>query len=66
MKILQGRLSYFVIIFMILCKLKNIKLPMWCFVGLGSALLGFILLIAAPGNYIRLDYVVSDIEFLKK
>lgn len=61
-----GAIILLVIIFMILYKLKNIKLPMWCFVGLGSALLGFILLIAAPGNYIRLDYVVSDMGFFEK
>lgn len=42
------------------------QVPLWMYTGLAGALLGFIILIAAPGNYNRADDFVDTTPFLTK
>ena len=51
----------------IISKLKSkTKLPKWKIFGLIGILIGFILLIAAPGNYIRINEIKDMTPIIKK
>lgn len=51
----------------IISKLKSkTKLPKWKIFGLIGILIGFILLIAAPGNYIRINEIKDTTPIIKK
>lgn len=42
-------------IFIVMYKLKKIKVPLWSYTGLFSAIASFIVMIMAPGNFSRLE-----------
>ena len=42
------------------------KAPVWMWAGLGGALAGFVLLIAAPGNYERAAFFTDELPFLTR
>lgn len=46
--------------------LEKQKVPVWMYTGLIGALVGFIILIAAPGNYNRADDFIDTTPFLTK
>lgn len=54
----------FVIVLLFLIKRSGRKTPLWMFIGLGFQIIGFVFMIAAPGNYIRLERGTEDIGFL--
>lgn len=40
------------------------KIPVWMFISLGTQIVSFIVMLAAPGNFIRLERGTEDIGFL--
>ena len=60
----SGAGIFFVIALLILMKKTEQKIPGWMLISLGAQIIGFAFMIAAPGNYIRLERGTEDIGFL--
>lgn len=60
----SGAGIFFVIILLFLIRKQEHKIPLWMFISLGTQIIGFILMVIAPGNYIRLERGTEDIGFL--
>lgn len=52
------------ILFLLYYKLNKWKFPVWAFVGLVGALLGYVLMITAPGNFVRASETGSTSLFV--
>lgn len=51
------------ILFILLYKFKYKKIPTWAITGLIGTLIGYIVLIIAPGNYIRADLMYQEVDY---
>lgn len=52
-------------LFILYYKFNKIKIPVWSIMGLIGSIVGFIIMIVAPGNYIRKQHFVDDRPFLE-
>lgn len=51
------------ILFILLYKVKYKKIPLWAITGLIGTIISYIILIIAPGNYIRADLMYQEIDY---
>ena len=54
-----GAMILLTMLFIVYYKLKNVKIPNWAFSGFVSSCIGFGLLVLAPGNNARKEYLVN-------
>jgi len=50
------------IFYLIYLKIKKVKIPFWMYCGLIGLMVGFIIMIAAPGNYVRYEATLESLE----
>lgn len=62
----SGAILLILILFLIIYKLKNYIIPKWAYIGGVFNLIGFLLMILAPGNYVRSSTLVDGNSLFNK
>jgi hypothetical protein len=63
---MSGAMILLIILYMFYYRFNKIKIPKWLYVGLIGSLIGFIVMLAAPGNYVRIESFATNVPFINR